>query len=218
MAIANDSENKSENEAEVNKQTRRWRETTFFSYHAKESINGAWFEHFDIGHFGVARELFRLFVEASSAFKQYISCGNFTLAAQSTPKTGSHPMTGRTRYEQVVGNFQDSACCLTNTLGMDGNFDKRECNNALSVVQLLGSSILFFVKEQNTGKSELASGRTHSKVRENFGGQHRTFCEGVKDDSWQHLLINLQALAFIVAKDWRCFCVYVRMVREKIHH
>ena len=31
----------------------------------QESINGAWFEHFDLGHFGVARELFRLFCQAS---------------------------------------------------------------------------------------------------------------------------------------------------------
>ncbi|CAJ1381686.1 unnamed protein product [Effrenium voratum] len=48
----------------------------------EESINGAWFEHFDLGHFGVARELFRLFCQVGHKNQKLVQISKAALVRE----------------------------------------------------------------------------------------------------------------------------------------
>jgi len=92
----------------------------------EENINGAWFEHFDIGHFGVARELFRLFVEEGREMNKVLQIAKTALVredfegAHSTFANGMREDMRKCNDATTTLFTHICKCCV------DGNLDAQE--------------------------------------------------------------------------------------------
>lgn len=92
----------------------------------EDSINGAWFEHFDIAHFGVARQLFRLFVEEGRNMTQVLQISKTAMAREDFQ--GQHVTFARGIRDDMKRCNDATTTLFTHCCKccVDGQLDKQE--------------------------------------------------------------------------------------------
>lgn len=104
----------------------------------EDSINGAWFEHFDIGHFGVARELFRLFVEAGHGMNKLLAIAKTALVREKFDGNHKEFCSGVGKDMKELNEATTDLFMLCCRCCVDGHLsreEKEELNEKLSVVK-----------------------------------------------------------------------------------